>query len=79
MRAVYVDPSERVISCVKVYGRWGRFNRVACRTCWVQLLHVGSKRARFSACEGSCEDIFAPVERMFGDAMRMRLRSRLSG
>lgn len=30
---VYVEPSERVTSCVKVYGLRGRGMKVACRTC----------------------------------------------
>lgn len=34
VRRVKEDPSERVMSCVKVYGRFGRLRSVACRT-WV--------------------------------------------
>ena len=49
-------PSERVISCVNVYGRWGRFSSVACRTWDAQLQGTGI-RARFAAKEGSCEAI----------------------
>lgn len=34
VRCRKVEPSERVMSWVKVYGRFGRLIRVACRTCW---------------------------------------------
>lgn len=37
MRIVNVLPSDKEMSWVKVYGRWGRVNRVACRT-WVCVI-----------------------------------------
>lgn len=46
-----VEPSERVRSCVNVYGRFGRRMSVACRTCWRGRWHcdeavVGVERVR---------------------------------
>lgn len=35
MRCTKDEPSDRVMSCVKVYGRFGRRRSVACRTCVV--------------------------------------------
>jgi hypothetical protein len=45
VRCVYVEPSDSVISCVKVYGRCGRRSREAWRTWAVAVaLEVSGER-----------------------------------
>ena len=44
VRCMNVLPSERVTSCVKVYGRFGRRRREACRHCCVDFEVDGEMR-----------------------------------
>lgn len=64
VRMVYVEPSDRVTSCVNVYGRRGLGIKVAWRTCTASLLGDSHGLLR---CGG--------VEAMMRDGARARGRS----